>query len=40
MKTEEELRTDYRRQMQELEEQAEAIHRFQKKRGRNRSADL
>ncbi|MEN2666788.1 hypothetical protein [Listeria aquatica] len=31
MKTEEELRTDYRRQRQELEEQAEAIHRFQKK---------
>ncbi|WP_439442694.1 hypothetical protein ACSMFR_08365 [Listeria aquatica] len=31
MKTEEELRIEYRRQRQELEEQAEAIHRFQKK---------
>ncbi len=31
MKTEEELRTEYRRQRQELEEQAEDIYRFQKK---------
>ncbi|MBC1318595.1 hypothetical protein [Listeria welshimeri] len=31
MKTEEELRAEYRRQRQELEEQAEDIHRFQQK---------
>ncbi len=31
MKTEEELRMEYRRQRQELEEQAEDIHRFQQK---------